>query len=242
MSGLSTARLRGFHLLAFAGIVLGALTVRATEVYTTQYQTLPVMDWLESRPPLVESAGVPPAIDLVRALPALQPMLVIRDDARPLLPIFGPPGSIQRTMGGVRDAARIQVGTPDVNPSDPVPAQVRLDAIVFNRSVRAEAWQQLISSTLGLDFRDPDEGLFQVRLSGPDDRDGVWLAAPKDGGQIATIAGHRGTVAFQLRVYCRRANSNNPQDQLDLSARAERIARESAGAWTAWLDQQIGAA
>jgi hypothetical protein len=235
-------RLGGRHAIILASLVLSAITLRATEVYTTQYQTLPAMDWLESRPPLVESSHVPPAVDLVRALPGLQPWLVIHDDARPLLPIFGPPGAIQRTMGGVRDAARIQIGSPGMSASQVVPVLTRLDAIVFNRALRADAWQQLISSTVGLDFRDPDEGLFQVRVSGPDERDGVWLAAPKDGGQIATVAGHRGTVAFELRVYCRRANSNNVQDQLDLSARAESIARESAAVWTAWLDAQIGAA
>lgn len=234
-------QLRGFHALGLAAILLGALATRATEVYTSQYQTLPVLDWLESRPPLVESRGLPAAVDLVRGLPRVEPRLTIRDDARPLLPIFGPPGAIQRTMGGVRDAARIQVGTPGVSTGQLVPVQVRLDAIVFNRAVRASAWLELLASPVGMDFRDPEGGLFQVRVSGPDEADHVWIAAPKDGGKFATIAGVRGSVAFELQVECQRTGADSPADQLDLSARAETIARQTAAQWTAWLEQELAA-
>ena len=53
--------IRGVHALAVCGIVLGALSVRATEFYATRYQSLAVLDWVESRSPLVESADVPTA-------------------------------------------------------------------------------------------------------------------------------------------------------------------------------------
>lgn len=240
---------RGVHVIGVAAIVLGILTVRATEVYASRYQTLPVFDWLESRPPLVESTNVPAADELVRGLPRAVPLLVMQDDVRSLTPIFGPPGAVQRTMGGVRDAARIWLRatdasgalSPPVAPSDPrvVPIQVRLDAIVFNRQARADAWAELMASERVMDFRDPENGLFQIRLSGPDERDGVWLSAPKEGGRVATVAGYRGTVAFELQVMCDRANADSPVDRLDLSARAEAIARQAAGAWTGWLEQQL---
>ena len=233
---------RGFHAIGLMAIVLGVLAVRATEVYTARYQTLPVLDWLESRPPLVESTNVPAAADLVRGLPRVLPLLVMQDDVRPLLPIFGPPGAVQRTVGGVRDAARITLGSVDPTlpaaPGTPVPVQVRLDAIVFHRQSRAAAWLDLMSSEVAMDFRDPESGLFQVRVSGPDEIDGVWLTAPKENSHAATVAGYRGPVAFELQVTCARAGD---ADQFDLSARAEVIARQAAHDWTSWLEQQLAA-
>jgi hypothetical protein len=234
---------RGLHAVGLMAIVLGILAVRATEVYTAQYQTLPVLDWLESRPPLVESTNVPAAADLVRGLQRVLPLLVMQDDVRPLLPIFGPPGAVQRTVGGVRDAARLTLGVGDPTarpaPGTPLPLQVRLDAIVFNRQRRAVAWSDLMSSEVAMDFRDPESGLFQVRVSGPDERDGVWLTAPKENSHIATVAGYRGPVAFELQVTCERAGDG---DRFDLSARAEVIARQVARDWTSWLEQQLAAA
>ena len=53
--------IRGVHVLGLMAILLAAVSVRATEVYTTRYQSLPVLDWVESRPPLAEAANVPTA-------------------------------------------------------------------------------------------------------------------------------------------------------------------------------------
>ena len=53
--------LRGGHVLVIAAIVLAAVSLRATEFYASRYQSLPLLDWLESRPPLAESAALPPA-------------------------------------------------------------------------------------------------------------------------------------------------------------------------------------
>jgi hypothetical protein len=78
-----------------------------------------------------------------------------------------------------------------------------------------------------------------VRLSGPDEADGVWLAAPKENSRVATVAGTRGSVAFELQVTCQRGGADSPEDQIDLSARAETIARQTATAWTHWLEGQL---
>ena len=236
------AGLRGRHAVGLAALLLGILAVRATEVYTGQYQTLPVLDWLASRPPLAESNAVPAAADLARGVARVQPLLSMTDDVQPLLPIFGPPGMIQRTMGGVRDAARLYLSAPPLAAAAGSPVQLRLDAIVFYRRSQASAWYQLLSGGQAMDFRDPENGLFQVRLSGPDDTDGVWLAAPKENSRVATVAGTRGSVAFELQVTCQRSGADSPEDQLDLSARAETMARQTATAWTHWLEGQLPSA
>ena len=121
--------IRGVHILALMGIVLAAMAVRATEVYTTRYQSLPVLDWLESQPPLSESADLPAASDLARGLSRALPLLVISSDVRPILPVFGPPAVFQRTMGGVRDASHIELGSPGSFQTDQTPVQARLDVI-----------------------------------------------------------------------------------------------------------------
>jgi hypothetical protein len=234
--------IRGVHVLAIAAIVLAAVSMRATEVYTTRYQSLPVLDWLESRPPLAESANVPAASDLARGLTRVLPVLVIRDDARPILPDFAPPAVLQRTIGGVRDAARFGLGTPGAFKPEQLPVQARLDVIVFNRTLRATAWSELMASEM--DVRDPGSGESQARLSGPDEADGVWVVRPGPPGTlggIATVVGHRGAVAFMLQVTFARPDTQAPADRADLSARAETLARQAARDWSGWLEQQLAA-
>ena len=79
-------QMRGRHVLGIVVVVLGLLSVLATERYTARYQTLPVLDWLESRPPLFESSDVPPATELARGLVRAVPMLSIQYDARTVAP------------------------------------------------------------------------------------------------------------------------------------------------------------
>ena len=235
--------LRGVHAVAVSAILLAAVAVRATEAYATRYQSLPALDWLESRPPLAESADVPAAADLARGLSRALPLLVIRDDVRPRLPAFGPPAVVQRTVPGVRDAARIELGSPGTYLPDEVPVRARLDVIVFNRTLRAAAWSELMAREM--DIRDPESGRQQARMSGPDEPDGVWVVQPREwaigpysGGGVATIAGNRGAVAFMLQVTFFRPNATDPADLTDLTARAEATARQAAAAWTAWLATQ----
>src|SRR5690348_15920864 len=102
----------GLRVVVVAALLLLAFAVRGTELYTSRYQSLPVLDWIESRPPVTDSAQVPAASDLARGLARTMPLLVIGDDVRPWTPVFGPPAAIQRTMGGVRDAARISLVAP----------------------------------------------------------------------------------------------------------------------------------
>jgi hypothetical protein len=228
--------IRGVHALAICAIVLGGLSVRATEFYATRYQSLPVMDWVESRPPLAESADVPAAGDLARGLARALPLLAIRSEG-PHMPTFGPPAFVQRSMGGVRDAARIELGSPGTFTAADVPVRVRLDTIVFNRTLRAAAWSELMGYEM--DARDPETGDTQVRLTGPDEPDGVWLVAPPQRGGVARVAGHRGPVAFTLQVTFSTEGKNDPAALADLSARAESTARQAAAEWTTWLDQQM---
>ena len=120
-----------------------------------------------------------------------------------------------------------------------LPVQARLDVLVFNRAVRAAAWSELMGREM--DIRDPENGLPQSRLSGPDEADGVWVVRPVGGG-IATVVGHRGTVGFVLQVTVLGAipgpSQADPEHIAELSARAEVIARQAAADWSGWLAQR----
>jgi hypothetical protein len=228
--------IRGAHILALLAIVLAAISVRATELYATRYQTLPVLDWLESRPPLVESANVPAASDLARGLTRALPLLTISNDARPMLPVFGPPAVFQRTMGGVRDASRIDLASPGVFQPAQAPVQVRLDVIVFDRAVRAASWSELMGREM--DIRAPGNGHAQTRLTGPDETDGVWVVQPGQAGGIATVVGHRRSVGFMLQVTFINGASQDAAAKADSTARAEVLARQAAVDWAGWVTQQ----
>ena len=230
--------IQGVHVLAVSAIVLTALSVRATELYTTRYQSLPVQDWLESRQPFAQSVAVPAATDLARGLVRALPLLVIRSDAQTFLPMFAPPAFFQRTIGGVRDAARIELGSPGAYKPGEVPVRARLEVIVFNRVQSAAGWAELMAREM--DIRDP-EGAAQARTSGPDEADGVWVIAPRSGGGVATVAGHRATVGFALQVAYLRRDSDDPARLADLSSRAEVAARQAADDWSGWLVQQLRA-
>jgi len=233
--------LRGVHVLGLLGILLAGVAVHATEVYSGRYETLPAVDWLESRPPLAESSNVPAAADLARGLAAFVPLLVIRDDAHPQLPVFGPPSSLERTVGGVRDASRIMLGTPGDYQSNQVPITARLDVIVFDRTQRAAEWSELMGRAM--DLQDPESGIGQERLAGPDETDGVWVPAPDRGrpeGGTGTVVGRRGTVGFVVQVNFLHLPGADVAREVDQSGRAEAMARQTAAAWTAWLVQQLG--
>jgi hypothetical protein len=223
--------------LALAAIGLAVVSIRATELYAARYQSLPVMDWVESRPPLAESARVPAAADLVRGLSRVMPLLVIRDDARPRLPAISPPAYSQKTIGGVRDASRIWLGSPGQFRSDEVPVQARLDVIVFNRAQRAAAWSELMGREM--DIRDPETAQPQARLSGPDEPDGVWVVGPRDGAGVSTVVGYRGVVGYVLQVTFWRQDTSEQAARIDLTARAETLARQAAADWSSWLTQQL---
>jgi hypothetical protein len=230
----------GVHLLIATAMVLTAVAVDATERYTSRYHSLPVIDWLESRPPLTDSADVPSAIDLARGVSRALPLLTIRNDARTQMPVFGPPSSVQRVVGGVRDAARIDLGSPGNYPSGAVPITARLDVIVFDRAPRADAWTRLMGRAM--DIRDPDSGLGQVRVAGPDEQDMVWVAAPGPAQSgVATVVGHRGAVAFELQVSFRPSGAIDASQLVDLNARAEVLARQAASGWSGWLSSQVAA-
>jgi hypothetical protein len=156
------------------------------------------------------------------------------------MPVFGPPSSVQRVVGGVRDAARIDLGSPGDFPAGAVPVSARLDVIVFDRELRAQAWAELMGRAM--DIRDPDSGLPQVRVTGPEEQDVVWLAAPgANQAGVATVVGHRGAVAFELQTTLRPSGGRDAASLIDASARAEALARATATGWTLWLAQQMTA-
>jgi hypothetical protein len=228
-------------------LVLCLMAVRATEVYTARFQSLPVLDWLESREPLTDSADVPPAADLTRGLARTMPLMLIRDDARPWAPVFGPPAVIQRSMGGVRDASRIVLTSTSTSPTNQAPVQVRLYTVVFNRTLRAAEWTELMGREM--DIRDPDSGMNQSPVSGPDKTDAVWVVSPIQTGGIATVIGHRGPVGFDLQLTLgptpdvRPPTSTERRPEVaDLSAHAEQAARLAVRDWTDWVQMQIGTA
>ena len=228
----------GTHVLAIVAILLVAATVRSTELYTDRYQTLPMLDWIESRRPLAQADEVPGAVELARGVARALPLLVIREDARTQMPVFGPPSSVQRVMGGVRDAARIQLSSPGDYAYGREPINVRLDVIVFNRESRAVDWAALFGRAM--DIRDPDNGLPQVRVEGPEAEDSVWVARPdpvRGQGGVSTVVGHRGPIGFVLQVNLLHDYTNDAAQLVDLSARAEVIARQAAANWSAWASQ-----
>jgi hypothetical protein len=225
-----------WRVLALVAVGLGLLGLRACERYTSEYQSLPVVDWLESRPPLADPRvdALPAAADLARGLARTAPLLTVRDDARPYVPGLGPPSLSRRTIGGVRDAAVIEVGTPEaIRPR----GRVMLHVAVFFRSLRAAAWTSLLEHEF--DLRDPGTGSAQLRLTGSDATDRVWVTHPGDtsAGGEATVVGVRGPVAFQVQALAA-ANTIDLDELLDRSARAERLVRQVASDWIAWLEQQ----
>jgi hypothetical protein len=154
-----------------------------------------------------------------------------------MLPVFGPPAVVQRTMGGVRDASRVELSSIDSQDPASAPVQARLDVMVFNRIERAAAWSDLMASEM--DIRDPGTGLTQSRLSGPDESDGVWGAQPRQAGGIATVVGHRGAVGFFLQVTLAGGENADVATRAELTARAEELARQMASDWTAWLEASV---
>lgn len=228
--------IRGPHVLWLTAIGLAAISLRATESYATRYQSLPSQDWLESRAPIAESSDVPPAADLARRIVEVAPLLAISDDSRPRVVTFGPPAYVQRTMPGVRDAARIELSTPGSSPGTPAPVTARLDVIVFNRGLRARSYAELFGRAM--DIRDPESGSATARLSGPDEVDAVWTVAPRNGGGIATVNGARAAVDFTLQVTYARSGESGA-DLMDLSARAEALARQVSERYATLLEAEL---
>jgi len=89
--------------------------------------------------------------------------------------------------------------------------------------------------------RDPGNGLYQARLSGPDDTDGEWVTLPREVASVATVVGHRGAVGFMLQVTFFRPGALALADRADLTARAEALVQQAAVDWSGWLDQQLAA-
>ncbi len=220
-----------WRLWVLAAVVLVHVSASSCELYTREYQSFPALDWLDARPSLDESAGVQPAQVLVRGLERSSAGLLLRGSLSTFSPSFTPPGLFQRSIAGVRDTAEASFSPgPDPGAAD-VSAVVRLKVLVFHRSVRAPGWIDLFSTQR--DLGRSEGGVRQLRTSGPDETDRVWVSKPGTGGSstgTATVAGVRGPIAFVLE-----ATTRTGADELEAAALAERLARSSAAAWTAWL-------
>lgn len=231
-----------WRLLALFALGLGMIALRACERYAQEYQTLPVVDWLEAHPPLSEAEDVPTAADLARGLAEAAPYLPLRSDAAPYSPDVAPPGRAQLTASGVRDAARLVLDSvPNAITPDEARVSLSLDVDVFYRSPRAAAWTELL--TRELDIRDPQTGALQFRTGGPDEPDRVWVTVPREvvahSGE-ATVLGHRGPVSFELKARLLRPTADDPRQLVELAGRAEALARTTTATWTAWLVHQPG--
>jgi hypothetical protein len=103
---------------------------------------------------------------------------------------------------------------------------------------RAAAWSELMAREMNI--RDPEDGSAEARTSGPDEQDGVWVMAPRSGAGVATVAGSRGPVGFELQVtYGHRAEVLDLAQALDVTARAEQLTRRWAAEWAAWVAAQV---
>jgi hypothetical protein len=243
----STARAAAWwRLVAVAAVGLAFTAVRACERYVAEYQTFPAVDWLEARPPLDEAGSIPPAATLSQSAVYVLPQLPVREGPVPFLPAFVPPGFVVRSVSGVRDAAQLVKATPGLESApgkylrDGV--SLRLAVVVFHRTVRAAAWADL--GTIQLDLRSGSAGRREFRTSGPETRDTVWVRKPPlEPGEkwpqgTATVVGYRGPISFEIQATSVRPSSTDLRDSVELSARAESLARRFTEEWTAWLAAQ----
>jgi len=60
-------------------------------------------------------------------------------------------------------------------------------------------------------------------------------------GGMATVAGYRGTIGFVLQVSFLQRSPTDIAQLADLGARAEALARQAAGDWSAWVERQLAA-
>jgi hypothetical protein len=226
-----------WRLLALVAVGLSVVGLRGCERYTQEYNTLPMLDFVESLPPLSESEQVQPASELALGLGPFVPTLSLRQDAEAYIPQIAPPGRSQRTASGVRDAARVGFGTvPTASTRDLEQTAVSLSVIVFYSPLRAAAWDELM--TREMDIRDPVTGSLQMRSGGPEAADRVWVTVPREaqsGTGEATVIGTRGPVMFQLQARLRRSDATGQEQLLELAARAEVLARQTAEAYADWL-------
>jgi hypothetical protein len=226
-----------WRLLGLVAVGLGLVALRGCERYTQEYNTLPMLDFVESMPAASEAERIPPAADLALRLGEVAPSLPLRQAPTPFIPQVAPPGRSQRAASGVRDAARVAFGTvPTAAASDAEGTTLSLGVVVFYNSVRANAWYELL--TREMDIRDPGSGALQLRAGGPEQADRVWITHPREVSARtgeATVIGTRGPVLFQLQARLRRPNATSQEARLALGARAEVLARQAAAEWSAAL-------
>lgn len=223
---------------AALGVILFAfLSVRACERYTMAYQSFPAVDWIEEQRVWSQAADIPPASTLAEGIAYAYPALGVGGVWESFEVAMPTTGSIIRTMKSYRDAARV-AKTPEISGGETT--TLRLGVIVFHRPYRAEAWADLRSAKLDL-AREAAGEVRMFRVSGPEERDTVWIESPRRATpQLANVlvVGTRGPVGFELQVTNRTAFLERRGDILDQPARAELLAREAAAQWTAWLLRQ----
>jgi hypothetical protein len=224
-----------WRLLGLVAVGLGLVALRGCERYSQEYNTLPMLDFIESLPAASEAERIPPAAELALRLGDVAPGLPLRQAPSPFIPQVAPPGRSQRAASGVRDAARVIFGTVPTA-SDAEGTTLNLGVVVFYNSARANAWSELLRREM--DIRDPGSGALQLRTGGPEQADRVWVTHPREVSARtgeATVIGTRGPVLFQLQARLRRPGAATQAAQLALGARAELLARQAAADWSATL-------
>lgn len=219
---------------------LFVLAGRGCERYVPQFQTFPAVDWLEARPPFDETARIPPAAEIVSGFVFAAPRLALRSGPQAYLPQFLLPGVVVRQVSGIRDAAQLEKVN-DIRPSLPDYERVSLRLMVFYRAERAAAWLDLRATQLDLGRQETSDKK-HFRTSGPLDGDLAWIedqASAEDPGLgHSLVVGRRGPLAFEVDAVVRGRGGPVSQQAAELAARSEALAREAAGAWTAWLEAQ----
>jgi hypothetical protein len=225
-----------WRLFAIVLVLFSALLSRSCEVYTAEYQDLPVVAWVEAQPPFNESLDLPPAREIAYGFVQAIPHLRVTGSPTLYLPSFTLPGAVVRSVGGVRDAARVVKESPDPSTRADY-ASVDVYVTVFNRTFRSDSWARL--RTIQMDLSHNESQI--RRVTGPSERDTMWVVEPfvaEDPKGAAIIVGHRGPIGFEIRSQSIRPLDNDRQMAGELTARAEELVQRAADEWTTWLEAQ----
>lgn len=204
-----------------------------------EYQTFPFADWLEAQPPLLESGAVPPAGDLLQGAVWALPEMPLGAGPVPFYFAFTVPGVIVREVSGVRDGSELLRETAAA-PAAGEYARVRFKVLVFNRSIRAGAWADMRATQMDLGRQQTLEGKY-FRTTGPDAPYELWVErpgnAPYPSGHAVAIA-RRGPIGLEIDAVSEQQLAIDRTSELELSARAQRLAGRAAAGWLAWLQAQ----
>ncbi len=224
-----------WRLWLLGAIVLALVCLRATETYTREYETFPFVEWVEGRGPFDQAASVASARDLALTIRTALPADAREQDSGRFQTAFEAPGFFQRSIGGVRDSAKLSYALGRSSVAPDLTERVDLGVAVFHREVRARAWVDLLTAEYDFGHSPARPGM--LRVTGPRGDRIVWVANPSDlrGSTGETVVtGVRGSVAYllSLRLETTSAGSHTP---IELAAHAQVRGLEIVDGWlSAW--------